>query len=97
MNLKNLDEKALAMIELMGGTGFNPEQIAEVLEVDETIFLEEFASKNSIIYKRYRKGFLESELKLRMRILKDAGHGSSPAQAMAKKIMDECLHKMKMS
>ena len=90
----NLTEANLEMIEAMGATGFNPEEIAEVLELPAEEFLSVFSHKHSDAYKRYRKGFLFAQLALRQRIFKDAGFGSSPAQTLGKKIMDDCEYKL---
>lgn len=94
LKINELNVDHYTMIEEMGGTGFTPEQIAEVIEVDECDFINEFKNKRSDLYRRYRKGFLQAELILRQRIFKDAGYGSSPAQTLAKKIMDECSFKI---
>ena len=98
MHLKKIDElteEHFKMIEEMGGTGFPPSEIAEVLQVDTGLFSDVFQQADSEIFKRYRKGYLLAQLKLRQRIFKDAGHGSSPAQTLAKKIMDDCEYKLK--
>lgn len=92
--INELIEKELEMLEAMAGTGFSIPEIAEVLEVDTAEIQTAFLDKGSVVYKRYRKGYLESEFKLRQRIFKDAGFGSSPAQTLAKKIMDEAAFKI---
>lgn len=96
MNLKTTEREwsddELTMIETMGGTGFTPEEIAEVLLMDEELFLQYFADKDGVVYKRYRKGMLLAALTLRQRIFKDAGHGSSPAQTLAKNILDAAIY-----
>lgn len=84
----------LEVIERMGATGFTIAQIAEVLLVDPQMLEHQFQNKKSIVYKMYRKGFLQESLKLRERIFKDAGNGSSPAQTLAKKILDDAAFKM---
>jgi hypothetical protein len=95
--LRILTEDELRMIEAMGATGFSPDEIAEVLMVNADSFLHVFNDKNSEEYKRFRKGFLEQSLILRQRIFKDAGHGSSPAQTLAKKILDDAEYKQSMN
>jgi hypothetical protein len=93
----DISEKQFQTIEDMAATGFIPEQIAEVLEMSEGQFMDLYRNRCSLVYKRYRKGFLEAEYKLRVRIFKDAGNGSSPAQTLAKKILDECAYKNPMN
>jgi hypothetical protein len=56
--------------------------------------LKEYKSKGEV-HRRYRKGKLQAELLLRTRIFKDAGNGSSPAQTLAKKIMDDADYNLK--
>jgi hypothetical protein len=91
---QKLNEDQLNMIEAMAATGFSAGEIAEVLEVDALQFEEDFANKKSLVYKKYRKGFLQASFELRKRIFKDAGYGSSPAQTLAKKIMDDAEYKI---
>lgn len=94
MNLLELNKPEMQMIEEMGATGFSPAEIAEVLELDKELFIEEF-NKKTTLYKTYRKGFLKAQLELRERIMKDAKHGSSPAQTLMKKIFDDADHLLK--
>lgn len=89
-----MTEEQLNMIEQMAGLGFPIAEIAEAIEVDPDSLATEFLTKESISRKRYRKGYLLAQVKLRQRIFTDAGHGSSPAQTLAKNIMDQCDFKM---
>lgn len=75
------------IIERLAACGFTVGEVAEVLEVQP----EDLANDSS--RKAYRKGFLTRQLELRERIFKDAKNGSSPAQTLAKKILDDCLTK----
>jgi predicted DNA-binding protein YlxM (UPF0122 family) len=93
--IEELTDEHLLMLEEMGATGFSVNEIAEVLEIVADVLEESFKDKESIVYKRYRKGYLSSQLKLRQRIFLDASHGSSPAQTLAKKIMDDAEYKLK--
>lgn len=95
IKINELTEEHFLMIETMAGTGFLPREIAEVLEVNNSDFMTEYLDNSSVVYMRYRKGKLLSEVKLRQRIFKDAGFGSSPAQTLAKKIMDDCDYQLK--
>ena len=98
MNWEEINEEQLQMVEAMGATGFTPAEIAEVLEVDQHEMEMEFVNpvrrSNSEIYRRYRKGYLQAQLELRQRIMKDAKHGSSPAQTLMKKIFDDVDHRL---
>jgi hypothetical protein len=95
MNLRDNELiEFLDTVEEMAANGFSPEEIAEVTESDKEKFIKSFRDPESILYKRYRKGFLQASLKLRQRIFLDAGHGSSPAQTLAKKILDDAEYKL---
>jgi hypothetical protein len=95
MNSIELSEEELQMIESMGSNGFTPAEIAEVLEINKTAFEHYFLDHDGVIYKRYRKGYLQAQLTLRERIMKDAKNGSSPAQTLMKKIFDDADHYLK--
>lgn len=87
-------EEELQMIEDMGATGFFPEEVAEVLQVPVEQFVDIIKKKSGPAYQRYRKGGLLGQMKLRQRIATDAGHGSSPAQTLLKKIYDDQEYKL---
>jgi hypothetical protein len=93
------NDSELDAIEEMAAHGFTPDEISEVVqrstECAENITA--IVLKHDVdteAFKRYRKGFLKSQLELRQRIFLDAKHGSSPAQALAKKILDDAEFKL---
>lgn len=88
-----ISAQELEAVEQMAAHGFQLDEVAEVLLVPVHVVEELYGDKTSNLYRHYRKGFLQSELELRARIFRDAKNGSSPAQAMAKKIMDDCAYK----
>lgn len=96
MNLiKQYSDEQLTAIEEMAANGFTISEIAEVVVPDDQdAFAIDANIKEGIIFKSYRKGILKSQLELRQRIFKDAKHGSSPAQALAKKILDDAEYKL---
>ncbi len=85
MSLEKTSVEILATIEELAAHGFT------MKEVEEIIGKEIIPSVDGDL--AFRKGFLKSELELRQRIFKDAKNGSSPAQMLAKKIMDEAAYK----
>lgn len=90
-----LNEEQLAAAEEMASHGFSVNEIAEVISPDDLMLVVCLSDDHeSAFYKRYRKGYLSSLLELRQRIFKDAKHGSSPAQALAKKILDDAEYKL---
>ncbi len=86
-------DEELNAIEELAGHGFTCDEICEVMQFEFNVFRLAFKNPFSIVNGVYRKGFLKSQLALRQRIFKDAMHGSSPAQTLAKKIMDDCEFK----
>lgn len=95
MNLPNLDDQQLEAIEEMAYHGFTSSEIAEVIGIDSTT-MENFAwqEKRHPVFNAYRKGYLKSQLELRQRIFRDAKNGSSPAQTLAYKILDNAKYEI---
>jgi hypothetical protein len=94
---KDFTPEQLAAIEEMAAHGFTTWEIAEVLGDDRRdtgCMQSAFVNRKSEAYRYYRKGFLKSQLELRQRIFLDAKHGSSPAQTLAAKILDEAEYQM---
>lgn len=95
MSLPKYNEEQIASIEEMAAHGFSLKEIAEVITPDDQYgFCLNTYDKNGPVYLAYRKGHLKSQLELRQRIFIDAKHGSSPAQMLAKKILDDAEFKM---
>lgn len=94
ITIEELKDNDYKMIEELASCGFPPEEVADVIEVDQDVLVKAFNDKTSRLYKAYRKGILLSEYTLRQRIFKDANNGSSPAQSLAKKILDDCFYKI---
>jgi hypothetical protein len=92
-----LSEEQLAAIEEMAGHGFSYSDIGLVIGTDQQNSNEVIDALNNQTHEANRsfmKGFLKSQLELRQRIFIDAKNGSSPAQALAKKILDDAEFKM---
>jgi len=103
MQLIELTEKQLEAVEEMAAHGFSIDEIADVVCYDASfcdasnqstrcLFIDEFITGGRVAT-FYRKGFLQQQLELRKRIFKDAKNGSSPAQMLAKKILDDAEYK----
>ncbi len=86
-------EEILNSVERMAGAAFTLEDIADIIETDATILHIAMEDKTHPFRKAYRKGFLQRQLELRERIFKDAKHGSSPAQTIANRLMDDVIIK----
>jgi hypothetical protein len=79
-----------AQIEELGGCFFTPEDIAIILQLDLTEF-------NGVRFQEddfripYQRGKLLKEAEIRKAILKMAVAGSSPAQMLAKELIDKSV------
>jgi hypothetical protein len=86
-------EEKLISVERMAGAAFSLEDIADVLEVDVDCLYPLMDEKADPFRIAFRKGFLTRQLEVRERIFKDAKNGSSPAQTLANKMLDDALIK----
>ncbi len=76
--MKELTEADMANIEKMGGVGFSYKEVALALSIPESEVREEFENHEGRIYQAWMKGRLQTELDLRLTILREAKNGSSP-------------------
>lgn len=79
----------LEQIERMAAAAFTIPEVAEVLLVPEDELMMHYHNPDSAVRKAYRTGYLRRQLELRERIFLDAKNGSSPAQAMAYKLLED--------
>jgi predicted DNA-binding protein YlxM (UPF0122 family) len=84
-----LTPEQLSNVERMAAAAFSIAEIAEVLEVNADLLHSCVDMPDHPIRKAYRTGQLRRQLELRERIFKDAKNGSSPAQTIAQKLLDE--------
>jgi hypothetical protein len=75
-------------VEQLGYLQFLPEQIAVIEELNPEAVMNAMGNPDSEFYKAYMKGYYKAEILVRNSIMKLAGAGSSPAQAMALKLID---------
>jgi hypothetical protein len=86
-------EETLIKVERMAGAAFTLEDIADVLELDIDLLYLAMDNREDPFRKAFRKGLLQRQLELRERIFKDAKHGSSPAQTIASKLLNDVIIK----
>lgn len=84
----NLEKSQLAAIEEMAGHFFSLEQIAAFLQLKPTSFIMAYTEKGAI-WQAYQKGKITADLELRKAIRTLARQGSTPAQHLWLKLMDE--------
>ncbi len=81
-------EEMLNSIERMAEAAFDWQEMADVLEIEQREFFMAMKEDGHPVQKRIRKGMLKRQLELRERIFKDARNGSSPAQTLAVKLIE---------
>lgn len=84
-----LNNEQLQMIERMSAAAFSIKEIAEVCEVDAAALEACYNQDGHAVRKAIRTGYLRRQLELRERIFKDAKNGSSPAQTIAYKLLED--------
>ena len=75
--VREYSPEELATIEKCGSVGFSYKELALILAVPELEIQEEFEKKAGKLYQAWMKGRMQTELSLRLEILKDALGGSS--------------------
>jgi hypothetical protein len=76
-------------LEDMGKLYLSIKECAIALEIKIDDFAIEMKNENSPAFKAYHKGVLNAKVKLIQSVNELASRGSSPAQAMAKKMIEE--------
>ncbi|HMT28022.1 MAG TPA: hypothetical protein PKD91_01960 [Bacteroidia bacterium] len=88
-----LTAEQLDEIENFAGLYFTVEEVALILELDPEKFRELYHDKSGDVYKRYTKGYLISESKVRKCLLDLALRNSSPAQDAIRKLSKDTRNK----
>jgi hypothetical protein len=78
-----LSEEQLDNVEFFGGLFFPVSEIAIMIDADAEALHEEYANPKSEFFRRYHKGFLTKESKVRQAVIDLALRNSSPAQDVA--------------
>lgn len=86
--MRALTEGELANIENMGSVGFSYKEVALVLSVPEIEVREQFENKKGVIFQAWMKGRLQTELNLRLTMLREAQNGSSPMISKMQSILE---------
>lgn len=84
-----MTDSQLTEIERLAGLFMKPSDIAIILGIPEAEFRDALSDKKSMCFNRYQKGKLLSEAELRKSVITMAKQGSSPAQSLASKLIDE--------
>ena len=78
-----------AQIEKLAGLFYVPRQIAVMLDIPVADFMVEMAIETTDIYRAFWKGYYEADLKFREEVSRLAHLGSSPAQTLLAKMIEE--------
>lgn len=79
----------LDKIKTLAGLLFSPKEIAIMLGIEDSAFILRCKQEGCEEYIAYQGGRLEEEMMIRKSILTLAHNGSSPAQTLAMKLIDE--------
>lgn len=93
-SLDDITEADFEEIKAMAAVFFTPKEIAMVLEVDITAFIDACGLEGTKLYNAFFSGRLHSEYELRKSIVKLAKSGSSPAQTMSLDMLKISIMKM---
>lgn len=85
----NLTEAQLKEIETLSGIFLEAEEIAILMDLDESEFLELIRKKKGDVWKAYFRGKTESKKDIHTNIVKMAKHGSPQAEEMAKQMINQ--------
>lgn len=85
----DLSEKQLTEIEEWARALYSPREIAIILHLDPDALREEIEDERSEAYQRFHRGRLISEGVIRKSIFDLAENGSSTAQGLALKLIEE--------
>jgi hypothetical protein len=87
-----LNDEQLRVLEEYAGAFFSIHQCAIIMGVDPYDLDKAVKDETSDAHKAYYKGYLLSQFKVRKEIIKMAERGSSPAQTLVKKLIEESDH-----
>lgn len=85
----NLNEAQLKEIESLSGIFLEPEEIAILMDLDESEFMQQIRKKKGEVWKAYFRGKTESKKDIHTNIVKMAKHGSPQAEEMAKQMINQ--------
>ncbi len=63
------DESNLQQIEELSNNLISAKDIAQILQVEEKVFLDELKKENSAVYKAFYTGFLKREIEIRQKCI----------------------------
>jgi hypothetical protein len=93
---EELSQDTLKYAERLAAAAFTEQEMSISLEIELRNIKAWMQDRQHPFFKAVMKGKLETQLQLRERILKDASNGSSPAQTLAIKIIEDSDLRSKM-
>jgi hypothetical protein len=90
-----LNDDILKEIERIAAASYSPREVAFILGLKVSEFVDLVRDEDSDAAVAYFKGFYSSELKVRESIMLTARNGSSPAHTMSNILFNETRRKLK--
>lgn len=87
--MEHLSDDILKDIRQLAGLFFSPAEIAVMLNLDEVELCKACRRPGTAAYLAYHAGKLEKEMIVRRSVIDLAGKGSSPAQTLVLKMIDQ--------
>lgn len=87
-----LSDDILKQVEDLAGLFYTPKQVALICEIPANEFETAMSNESSALYKAYWKGYFTAEIEFRKEVKKASNYGSSPAQTLLAKIIEN--HKL---
>lgn len=86
--MKEITNILISEIEYYSGLMFSKKELAIILELSETEFIDMISDPDSLAAKAFSRGRLKKEAEIRKSIFDLAQNGSSPAQSFAVKLIE---------
>ena len=83
----NLTDQQLEEIKELASLLLEPEEIAVLLDIDTSSFLNEIESRRGEVYQAYFRGKTETKKAILENVIKMARHGSPQAEELTKEFM----------
>lgn len=84
------NNELLEQLEILGGLYYDADAVAKILEKPLADVKAMLNVEGSVEYNAYWRGYYTTNKRLREQIMKSAEFGSSPAQTLLLKLIDEC-------
>lgn len=84
-----LSKEKLDEVTQLAGLFYTPKQVAIIADIRIDEMKAALACEDSQLYRAYWKGYYEAEMQFRTEVKKNSNFGSSPAQTLLAKIIEQ--------